>query len=99
MKGIINNQDEIDNRVYVFPNSAIKKNDKKINQYQYISSLENEDCNIALKTLFPKINMENIKKIIDETPSISEIRKGFYKLILQERYEKILKYSYYKLKK
>lgn len=51
MKEIINNQDEIDNRVYVFPNSAIKHKDKKINYYQYISSLEydklkNKDENI-----------------------------------------------------
>ena len=98
MKEIINNQDEIDNRVYVFPNSAIKHNDKKINYYQYISSLENEDCNLALSTVFPKINMENINKIIDETPYISETRKDFYKLIIQERYEKILKHSYDKLK-
>lgn len=36
-------------------------------------------------------------KIIDETPFISNIRKDFYKKILEMRYEKILKFSYEKL--
>jgi len=66
--------------------SAIMENDKKIHSYEYIKSCENEYCNIALKKLFPKINIEYIFSIINEMP-ISNIRKEFYIIILQKRYE------------
>ena len=94
---IINDKSEMEARVFVFPTSAIKINDKKINYFEYISSLQNEDCNQALLRLFSKINMQEIYSIIDETPFISEIRKEFYKKIINMRYEMILQYSYDKL--
>lgn len=97
MLEIINSEEEMQARVFVFPTSALKINDKKINYFDYISNLENEDCNKALLRIFPKINMEKINNIIDSTPSISNIRKEFYKKILNMRYEKILKYSYEKV--
>ena len=97
IKNIIDNKDELEARVYVFPTSAIKLNDKKINYYEYISSLENKDCNDALIRIFPKINMAKIENIIDDTEGISDIRKEFYKKILKLRYEKILKNNYEKL--
>lgn len=81
----------------MFLTSALKINDKKINYFDYISSLENEECNKALLRIFPKINLENIKKIIYDTPVLSNIRKEFYIKIITLRYEKILKYSYNKL--
>lgn len=94
---IIDNDAEMNARVFVFPTSALKINDKKINYYDFISSLENLDCNEALLKIFPKIEMKKIWDIIDNTPFISEIRKEFYKKILELRYNKILKYSYEKL--
>lgn len=94
---IIDKDEEMDARVFVFPTSALKRNDKKINYFEYINSLENEDCNMALKRMFPKIDIVNIDKIIDETPFISDVRKEFYKKIVKMRYEKILKNSYEKI--
>lgn len=94
---ILKNEDEMEARVYIFPNSALKVEDKKINYFNYISSLKNEDCNEALLRIFPKINMEKIYKIIEETPYITDIRKKFYKEILKLRYEKILEFNYLKL--
>jgi len=84
-------------RVFVFPTSALKINDKKINYYVYISSLENEDCNRELKKIYPLIDIGKIDEIINQTPNISDIRKKFYKKIINMRYEKILKDSYEKL--
>lgn len=86
-------------RVFVFPTSAVKINDKKINYFEFIDSLENEDCNKALLRLFPKINIDKINEIIEDIPYISNIRKKFYKDIINLRYEKILKFSYEKLSK
>ena len=95
---IINDKEEMEARVFVFPTSALKINDKKINYFEYISGLENKECNDALFRIFPKIELEKINKIIDETPFISNVRKEFYKKIIQMRYEKILKYSYENLR-
>lgn len=76
-----------------------KYNDKKLNYFTFIFGLNNEECNRALLRMYPKINMEKIYKVIDETPYISEIRKRFYKKILKMRYEMILKLSYEELTK
>jgi len=54
-------------------------------------------CNIINTLGFPKIDMKQIYTIIDKTPFITDIRKAFYKKILNMRYEKILQYSYDKL--
>lgn len=97
IKEIINDKNEMEARIYVFPNSALKINDKKINYFKFINELKNEDCNQALLRIFPKIELNKIFEIIDKTPYISNIRKEFYKIILEMRYEKILEYSYIKL--
>ena len=97
MENIMKNKEEMEARVYVFPTSAIKINDKKINYFEFISNVENEECNKALKRIYPLIDIEKINKIIEETPYISNIRKEFYKKIINLRYEKIIKYGYQKL--
>ena len=97
MEKIMKDKEEMEARVYVFPTSAIKINDKKINYFEFISNVENEECNKALKRIYPLIDIEKINKIIEETPYISNIRKEFYKKIINLRYEKIIKYSYQKL--
>ncbi len=96
---IINNNEELEARVFIFPTSALKIDDKKINYFEFINSLENRDCNKALLNIYPRIDIQKINLIIDETPSISNIRKNFYKKILKLRYDKILKDSYYKILK
>ena len=93
---IINEQKEIEARVFIFPTSALKINDKKINYFEYINRAENQDCNEALCRIYPKIKLNVINDIIDKTPFISNIRKEFYKKIIQMRYEKILKNAYEK---
>lgn len=95
---IINNDDEMEARVYIFPNSALKINDKKINYFKFISSLENKDCNEALKRIFPRINLDVINSIIDSTEYISKLRKDFYKKIIKMRYDNILRVSFEMLK-
>ena len=97
MEIYLKDEEEIDVRVYVFPNSALKENDKKINYFNFISSLKNEECNNALKRMYAKIDINKINNIIDQTPYITTIRKEFYKTMIQKRYEKILEFSFHKL--
>lgn len=97
MKEILKSKADINNRIYVFPQSIIKINDKKINYFDYISSLENEDCNKALLTIYPRIDMNFISSLINGL-EISDIKKEFYLTMLTARKERILEYSFKKLK-
>lgn len=97
MKLIIENEDELNMRVYTFPTSQILLNGKKSSYYEVISSLQFEEMNKALKKVYPKINLNKIYKLIDDIDFISDTHKLFYKTILKERYEKIIEYSYLKL--
>ena len=91
---VLASQEEIDKRIYQFPTSHIKVKNRKSSYFEVVSSLQFEACNEALKRIVPRIDLERINKIIDEIEEISELRKQFYKTMLQQRYEKILMYSY-----
>ena len=91
---VLASQEEIDKRIYQFPTSHIKVKNRKSSYFEVISSLQFEACNEALKRIVPRIDLERINRIIDEIEEISELRKRFYKTMLQQRYEKILMYSY-----
>lgn len=99
MKNALANAKERDMRIFSIPLSGIKIDNQKINYFNFISSLENADCNAALLRIVPKINMGKINSIIDETPYISELQKKFYKTMLAERKEKILDFSLNRMKK
>ena len=69
--------------------SCLKENSKKINYMTFIKQKKNEECNNAIKRLFANINMDEIKKFINSIECMSDIRKEFYKKIIEQRYEYI----------
>lgn len=77
--------------------SAIKYKGARIKYYDFITKFESKECTDALMRIFPKIDINEIKKIVDEIECISEIRRKFYKTILEQKYEKILKFAYKKI--
>lgn len=97
MSEYLENEDEINKRIYVFPNSAIKVNGQKINYYDFINSLENKECNKAIERITPRINLEKIGGIIDSISSISNIRKEFYKTMIEKRLANIIEPAYSKI--
>ena len=97
MKFIMEDEEETLKRVYEFPTSQIKLNNKKSSYYDVINSLAYKECNDALIEIYKKINMIDIYKIIDEVEFLSKIHKEFLKHILNKRYEIIIKASYDKL--
>ena len=94
---ILGSEEEINKRVFEFPTSQIRLNGEKSSYYQVINSLKFGECNKALAEIIPKINMKEIEAMIDGVETIDEIQKLFYRRMLNERYEKILKASYDKL--
>lgn len=99
MKNVLNNKDELNFRIYEIPTSAILLNGKKIKYFDYISSLQNDDCNKALKRIVPRINIEKIKEIINNISFISDIQKNFYITMIEKRKELILDFSLKQLEK
>jgi hypothetical protein len=93
MKNVLENKEEINRRIFVFPSSVIEENGKKISYFEFISSLKNEECNAALKRIYERIDMEQLNKIVDEATVLLPIQRDFYKIMLWERKEKILDYS------
>jgi len=81
---------EMDFRIFEIPVSGIRINGEKIRYFDFISSLQNRDCNAALKRILPRIDMQRIAALVNETPYISELQNRFYLTMLSERKEKIL---------
>ena len=97
MKMVINDLEKINNRVYKFPTSQIKINNDKSSYFEVISSLKFKAINEALIKIYPLIDLKKIFALIEELDIISDIHKQFYKTMIQNRYDKIIKYSYEKL--
>lgn len=91
---VLASEEEINERIYKFPTSHIKIKNHKSSYFEVISSRQFEACNEALKRIVPRIDLNRINTIIDEIEGISELRKQFYKVMLEHRYEKILMYTY-----
>ncbi len=99
MEAVLSSEDEINKRVYTFPASSIEENGKKIYYFGFISSLKNPDCTEALKRVSARIDMEKIKMLIEETPTLLPVQKEFYMVMISERKAKILDYSMEQLMK
>lgn len=72
-------------------------NGKRIRYFEFISSGKYPECTKALERMYPKINLDRINKIIDDTEYITDEEKEFYKTMIRMRKERILDFSYKKL--
>ena len=99
MRNTLQSAAEREVRVFERPLSGIKINGQKIQYFKFISSLENKECNRALKRIVPRIDLSKIYRIIDETPFITDLQREFYKTMLRERKERILDFAIQKLRK
>ena len=77
--------------------SCLKKNGKKINYMTYLRYTKNEECHKAIIRVFKDINIIKINNFIDGVSCMSNIRKEFYKEIINIRY-KIIEECYNKIK-
>lgn len=99
MESVLAKPSELNFRVYEIPTSAIMINGKKIKYFDFISSLQNDGCNQALKRILPRINMARIRQIVEDTPFISDLQRRFYLTMLTERKRLILDFSLAALEK
>ena len=60
----LNSKQDMNLRVYNLPFASLTENNEKVNYYDFISSLKNEDCNAALKRMHDRIDISKLHKII-----------------------------------
>lgn len=94
---ILHNKNEVNRRIYEIPPSALNLNGKRIRYFEFISSGKYPECTKALARMYPKINLDKINRIIDDTEYITDEEKNFYKTMIRMRKERILDFSYEKL--
>ena len=93
MEMTLNDPAEMDFRIFEIPVSGIRMNGEKIRYFDFISSLQNRDCNAALERIVPRIDMQRIAALVNDTPYASDLQKLFYLTMLKERKEKILDHA------
>lgn len=94
MNTVLNNDDELNARIYRFPTSAIKVDGRKINYYDFLQAAKNQDCNDAVMRMTPKINMDEICAFVEEVPSLDATQKRFYQVYLTARHQRIIEPAY-----
>ena len=87
MQYVLDHKEEIEQRIFAFPNSALRQNETKINYFQFLMTTENAECLKALKTIGRRIDLSKINAIIEDTPYISDVYKLFLKTMVKERKE------------
>ena len=90
MKLVLEDENERNLRIFEMPTSAIMLNGKRVKYFDSISSLQNEDCNAALKRIAPRVDLVKINALVDETPALTDLQRQFYKTMLAERKRKLL---------
>lgn len=91
----MSNEEAIKKSAYESVHSIyVSEKGNMVNPYEYIDAEENEECIAAVKRIVPKINIPRIKEMIQEIPEtyhgveiISSVKKEYYGLMLQKRYE------------
>ena len=90
MERVLSSPYEVSDRVRLFPKSTIMVDRARINYYDYITSLENIDCDAAVSFLYNRIDMDRIEGVLDATPGITPLQHRFYLTIIGERKKGII---------
>lgn len=98
MKKVLTDENELNARIFRFPTSAIKYQGRKINYYDFLLSMPDENCKKALVRMSSRINLDEINAFIDNENYLKAIQKKFYKYYIANRYEKMLMSVYKKIR-
>lgn len=94
MSAVLSDEHELNARIYTFPASAIRQQDKKINYYDFLISTDNADCISAVKRIYERIDIAQITEFIESVPYITELQREFYERYVSARYDLILRPAY-----
>jgi hypothetical protein len=93
---ILESEQHIHDLVYDVPEGRIRfrENEKQLSWLEAFTANECPECTAAIKRIVPTIDKGKVAGAIDSTPLLSPERKEFYKTIVFERCEKILRKSF-----
>ena len=90
MRKVLEREEERNARIFQFPTSALKRNGRKLNYYDFLMGGEESDADKALLRIVPRIDMAQIRAFLDQVQGISDLQKEFYRTYIQARYDLIL---------
>lgn len=87
MKHVLNSQQEFNTRIYNYPTSQVKYNDKKINYYDFLNTTTDLNVLQSIKKISEliQINENKIYDFIQNEKLISPLQKEFYCKMLDKR--------------
>ena len=86
MRKVIEDPAECDARIKVFPASAIKIGDRKINYVEFIRRGANPDLQAAVERIVPRIDIRLFCTFIEGLPYLTDLQREFYCHYLTARY-------------
>lgn len=98
VSSVLTSEDEMLKRVYDFPTSQIRLRGRKSSYHAVISSGEFAACNEALEYVVRRLDMDAVHRLLDEVEGISDVRRAFYRAMIDMRYRLILWEPYRALK-
>ncbi|HJD46117.1 MAG TPA: HipA domain-containing protein [Candidatus Mediterraneibacter norfolkensis] len=90
MKKVLENEDELNARIFQFPTSAIHEHGRKIRYYDFLMKGDYRECTEALLEIIPRIKIEDIKRFIENVPYLSDLQREFYQKYIEARFKKLL---------
>lgn len=91
MQMCLDNEDEMNARIYSFPGSMLKIGGRKINYHDFIHGSHPAGLDVALHQLLPLINTLDFSSQVSDTPYLSALQRNFYTEYLTRRREKIFR--------
>lgn len=88
MRLVIEDEKELDARIFTFPSSMLKIDGEKIN-YAKILASPPDDLKEAVGRILPRIDLGRICSFIDDVPYLTDLQRRFYKHYLTSRRQKL----------
>lgn len=99
MKIVLRDAGKMEAEAYRARRCIFELQGRRVNPYHIMESMEYQECLEAICRLTPRVgsSMNKIKEMIKEIPTLSEIQKKFFTMIIEYRYEKVLLPVYEKI--
>ena len=93
MRLMLEDEDELNARIYTFPGSMLKIGGHKINYRDFIATRLDPGLVEALDRLLPRIRALEFSALLDETPYLTDLQRTFLGTYLAARRDRIFAYT------
>jgi hypothetical protein len=87
MKRVLTDEKELEARIYLFPQSALKKNGVKISYVDFVRENRMGSLSRSVEKIIPRIDINAINSFIDTVPLLTDIQREFYKYYVEARFK------------